>query len=180
MSVLSLLLLECLERSLYGGQPFFSEHGFVSRYLPIFISQPDRVAVRVDLPFALMVPRIHIRLVRGPFTPGRTVVEGIGIRIYGNQGELAVDYSGDHVLQVFIFVGQLYVWPDLGSGVPQPHRVYVARIYEGPPVSVLILAEMHRGVQGVGVAIGEHPGEPGVLQLLLHPDNGILDGFRPE
>ena len=39
------LLLESLERGLDGGEPFVSEHGVVSRHLPVLVGETDRVAM---------------------------------------------------------------------------------------------------------------------------------------
>lgn len=116
-AILALLLLESLEGGLDGIQPSLSEDGIVAGHFPVLVGETDRVAVRVDLPFALVVVRIHIREVGLPLAAGRAFVEGVGIRIQADQRELAVDHAGEHILKMFILIGQLDVWPYLRSGV---------------------------------------------------------------
>lgn len=179
-AILALLLLESLEGGLDGIQPSLSEDGIVAGHFPVLVGETDRVAVRVDLPFALVVVRIHIREVGLPFAAGRAFVEGVGIRIQADQRELAVDHAGEHILKMLILIGQLDVRPDLRSGVTEPHRVDVAGVNEGPEVAVVVLAEVHGGVKGVWVAVGEHPGEAWVLQDALHLGDLVLDGLGAE
>ena len=127
-----------------------------------------------------MIPRVHVGQVRLPFAAFRTVVESVGIRVKRDQGKLAVDYPSEHVLEFLVLISKLNIRPDLCSGVPQPHGVDVSRIDESPPVSVLVFAEMDGGVQGVWVAIGEHPGQTGIFQSFPHLVDLVLDscGFE--
>ena len=115
MPVLTLLLLEGLECGLDRSQPFVSEHGIVSRYLPILVGEADGIAVGVDFPFALMIPGIHLGPVLRPFAALGSVVERVCVGVYGYKGELAVDHPGKHVLEFLVFIGKLDIGPDLGA-----------------------------------------------------------------
>ena len=179
-AVLALLLLEGLESGLDGLEPCHAEHGIVSGHLPVLVGQADRVAVRVNLPFAFVVVRVHVGEVRIPLAARRAVVEGVGVRVDADQGELAVDHAGEHIPKMLVLIGKLDVRPDLRAGVPQPHGVDVTGVNEGPEVAVVVLAEVYGGVKGVRVAVGEHPGEALVLQDALHLGDLVLDGLGAE
>ena len=179
-AVLALLLLKGLESGLDGLEPCLAEHGIVAGHLPVLVGQADRVAVRVNLPLALVVVRVHVREVRIPFAARRAVVEGVGVRVDADQRELAVDHAGEHIPKMLILVGKLDVRPDLRAGVPKPHGVDVAGVNECPEVAVFVLAEVDCGVQGVRVAVGEHPGEAGVRQYALHLCDLALDCLGAE
>ncbi len=60
---------------------------------------------------------VHLCAVRLPTSAGGSVIEGVGVRVDPNQGELAVDHAGEHFTQVCILCRQLDIGPDLGSGV---------------------------------------------------------------
>ena len=179
-AILALLLLESLEGGLDGIQPSLSEDGIVTGHLPVLVGETDWVAVRVDLPLALVVVRVHVGEVRIPLAARRTVVEGVGVRVDADQGELAVDHAGEHVPKMLVLIGKLDVRPDLRTGVPQPHGVDVTGVDECPEVAVFVLAEVDSGVQGVRVAVGEHPGEARVFQDALHLGDLVLDGLGAE
>ena len=72
---------------------------------------------------------------------------------------MAIDDPGDHVAEILILGGELYVRPDLGAGIAEPHGRNVACVDEGTEIPVLIFPEMDGGVEGVGEAIAEHPAE---------------------
>ena len=104
---------------------------------------------------------IHIGIVAHPFTASRTVIERIGIRVDIYQLELTVDHSGYHAAQGLVIIGKLHIRPHLRSGIPEPHGVYIAGIDKRVVHTVLlVLTEMHSGVQSVGKAVGEHPCQP--------------------
>ena len=141
------------------------------------IGQADGIAVRVDLPLALVQVGIHLGEVALPAGAGRTVVEGIGIGIDADERELAVDDTGQHVLQMLILPRELHVRPDLRAGIAQPHGVDIARVDKGAPATRLVLSEMDGRVERVREAVGEHPGEPGIRQLGADLGNLILHGL---
>ena len=125
--------------------------------------------------------RRRSRLVGRPFAARRSVVECIGIGIGVDEFELAEDHPGEHVAKVFVLRRELHVGPDLGAGIAQPHGVDIARVDERVVESVFALVlEVDRGVERVGEAVAEHPGQLGIREHLLNLDDGLLDGFGDE
>ena len=94
------------------------------------ISQSNRITLRVYLPLALVNFKLHVRHIALPLTSGRTVIEGIGIRVDIYELELTVDHSGEHVAKMFILGSKLDIWPHLRARIPEPHGMYVAGIDE--------------------------------------------------
>ena len=94
------------------------------------IGKPYRIALRVNLPFAFMHLKFHFGHIALPLTSGRTVIEGIGIRVDIYELELTVDHSGEHVAKMFILGSKLDIWPHLRARIPEPHGMYVAGIDE--------------------------------------------------
>ena len=114
----------------------------------------------------------HVGEVAHPFAAGGAYVEGVGIGVDVDALELAVDDAGQHLLQLRVFVSQLYVGPYLGTRVAQPHGVDVAGVYKG----VVVAVEVYGGVERVGETVLEHPGEAGVGEQGLHPFDLFLYG----
>ena len=79
------------------------------------VSQTDRIALRVNFPFALVHVKVHLGLVRLPFTACRPVIERIGIRVDADQRELAVDDTCKEIAEILVPVGELYIRPYLGT-----------------------------------------------------------------
>ena len=103
--------------------------------------------------------RFHIRQVAHPFTPFRTIIERIGIRIDIDTFKLAVDNSGKHRFQFRIGIGQLYIRPYLGPRVTEPHGMNISCIYKSIGFAVFAFAEVYGGIQCIGETIGKHPGQ---------------------
>ena len=59
-SVLALLLTECLEDITNRLKPDVAKDRCVAGFLPVLISQTDRIAERVDLILALMQFELHV------------------------------------------------------------------------------------------------------------------------
>ena len=133
--------------------------------------------MRVDLPFPLVHARLHIGDVAGPFSAlVLFLIECIGIRVDADALELAQDHAGEEVLQLGVLIDQQQIRPYLSAGIAEPHRMDVSGIDEG----VVISDRMDRRVKRVGETIGEHPGQPFVLQKFHDLLNLGLDGFGDE
>ena len=176
-TIKALLLLEGFERQLNGGKPRSAEHARISRFLPIGVGQSDGIAVGIDFPFSFVHLGTHIRLVGHPLPARRPVVEGVGIGVERDEFELLVDDTGNQQAQRLVFSAQADIGPHLGTGIAQPHRMDITRIDKGLGRAVAVFPEMHRGIQGVGEAIAEHPGQGRVGQLGLHLNDGLLHGL---
>ena len=110
-----------------------------------------------------MDARFHIGIVTGPLSPlVRFLIEGISIRIDADAPELTQDHACDEFLQFGVVVDQRQIRPDLGAGIPEPHRVDIAGIDK----SVIVTDRMDGRVKGVGETVGEHPRQPVVLEKL--------------
>ena len=164
--VLALLLAEDAECLAHSLEPGRIENGCVARLLPVAVCKAYRVAVGVDFPFPLVVVRVHFGVVALPFAACRTHIERVRIRVYAYAFELTAYRTLEHAAHLCILIGKAKVGPYLGSAVAKPHRVNVAGVNEGVRVALaVILAEMYRGVQRVGKAVGEHPGKARVGEL---------------
>lgn len=168
VAVAALLLGESLEDAGDGLKPFVVEDARVAGHLPVFVGQADRVAERVDLPFALMHVGDHLGVVAHPFAAGRAVIEGVGVRVEDNALELASDHALDHHLELLVAVGQPHVGPHLGAGVAKPHGVDVAGVDKRVVLALGVLTVMYGSVESVGEAVLKHPHQFGVGQRLTH------------
>ena len=112
---LALLLVEGLQDILDSLHPYFAENRVIACYLPVLVSQTDRVAEGVDLIFALEYIRLHLGAVFLPAGTGRTVIEGIGVAVDVDALQLAENHTLQHLLQFFVLVGEGYVRPYLGT-----------------------------------------------------------------
>ena len=181
VSFLALLLLEHAQDVVHRGGPGRVEDAGVARLLPVGVGEADGIALRVDLPLALVVVGVHLRVVGLPLAAGGADVEGVGVRVDGQAEELAADGALQHLAYELVFAGQAQVGPHLGTAVAQPHGVDVTRIDEGVGMPVLIgFREMDGGVQGVGEAVGEHPAQARVGQQALDFGDLGLDGRSRE
>src|ERR1700761_9401457 len=99
-TILSLLLLECLQDALHRSQPVGIKGRCIPRDGPVAMRKPYGITQAVYLPLSFMDTRFHIREVRGlPLANFRTVfIKGIGIGITKDTGHLPVDHSADKVL----------------------------------------------------------------------------------
>ena len=115
----------------------------------------------------------HFGAVAHPLTGHQFLVEGIGIRIEQYALGLAVYHPSQQGLQFIVFGCQRKVRPHLCGAVAQPHGMDVAgddkRI--GLPVTY---AMFHRGIEGVGETIPEHPGQFGIPDLRLGGQDGLF------
>ena len=163
MPFLALLFTKSGENCLHAINPFVAEDRSVTGHLPILVREPNRIALRINLPFPLVVVRVHVRTVSHPMASCRAVVERIGVDSY--RKELTIYDPGNHPPQMLILSSELHIRPDLGSGIAQPHGVYVSGIDEGVRIAVLVLAEMYRRVECVREAVAKHPRKFRVRQL---------------
>ena len=182
VTVFALLYGKGFQDVLNGLEPLFPEDGSVAGGLPIMVGQAHGIAVRVNLPLAFVDPGAQggAGVVRLPLRTHGTVVEAVGVRVQVKQHKLAVDNSGYHFPEMGIGGAELHVWPYLGTGIPQPHSVYVAGIDEGAGTSLLVFSKVDGSVQGIGEAVAEHPAELGVLQHCGHLVNLGLYGLGGE
>ena len=141
------------------------------------MGQAEYVAGGIYLPLALVQPGVHLGDVGFPFAAAGAFVEGVGVGVDGDAAELAHQHAREHLPQMLIFARQPQIGPDLRAGIPQPHSVDVAGDDEGIP---RLLVVFDGGVDGVGEAVGEHPGELGVGQFGAELGYGAFDGFGAE
>ena len=59
--------------------------------------------------------RLHLGAVCLPAFAGRTVIEGVGVRVDAHEVELTVDHSGNELAQALILGAEPDIRPDLGS-----------------------------------------------------------------
>lgn len=146
------------------------------------VCQTDRIAEGVDLPFPLMHPGFHLRQVGVPAMVWSGVVrveEGIRIGIEQDAGKLAADHSGKHGLQLRILVRKADIGPHLRPGVPEPHGVEIARIYDRI-LAVVRPVIADRGIERVREAVFEHPGQLAVGQHRLYAVDLRINHRRAE
>ena len=168
-----LLLPEGPEHSLHGGPPLGVEGGGIPGGLPVSVGQADGVAQGIHLPLPLVELRLHLREVVLPRAVPWLLVEGVGVGIYEDASGLTVDDPPDELPEARVLLHEGQVRPHLGRGVPEPHGLDVPGDDEGVGLPVQG-AEVHRGVQGVGEAVGEEPGHLRVRHVGGHPPNGLL------
>ena len=180
-AVLALLVGKGGEDAIHGREPHVAaEYAVVAGDLPVAVGQTQRVAQRVDLPFALIDFGDHVGAVGLPLSAGGTVVESVGIRVQDYAAELAADNPRDHVAQGGIRLCQRHVWPHLGRGITQPHGMDVAGVDKSVRGAVGIAAEMHGGVECVGKAVFKHPCQLRIGQQGLDSGYFRLDGVGSE
>ena len=110
------------------------ESGGAAGCAPVGVSQPDRIAERIDLPFALAHARVHVGLVVE--RPGERRVGGaphkcIGIRVEQDQVRLPPDDAFEQPGQGRVLLCEGKIRHHLRGGVAQPHGVDVAGYHEG-------------------------------------------------
>ena len=88
------------------------------------------------------------------------------------------DHPRDHLLQRRVLLTQLHVGPHLRPRVAEPHGRNVARVDVGIGIARLVLAVVHRSVERVGEAVGEHPPQAFVGQKTAHAGDLPLYRFR--
>ena len=112
---LALLLMEGLEDISDSLHPVFSEDGVIACYLPVLVSEADRITERVYLILALENLCLHLGIILLPTCSGRSVIIGIGITVDIDALQLAQDDTTQHLLQFLILVGKGYIWPNLST-----------------------------------------------------------------
>ena len=120
---------------------------------------------------------LHVGAVCHPFATCGAVVVSVGVGVDVDAEELTADDAFEHLFQLRALVGQLDVGPDLCTRIAQPHGMDVAGVDEGVGFSVAF-AVVYGGVQRVGEAVFEHPGQFGVGEHLLDPFDFCFDGGR--
>ena len=159
------------------------ENRSVARRQPVLISQPQRVAERVDLPLALVEFGAHLGLVAHPLVVGIRIVgieECVGVGIEFDALELAADNARQHAAQVLVLIGQLEIGPHLRTGVAEPHGMDIARVNDRIVLAVGVLAGADRRVERIGEAVLQHPRQLGVGQHALDAGDLLFHGFRTE
>ena len=182
VAVLALLLAEGLQDGLHGVEPQLTlEDAVVARHQPVLVGQPQGVAERVNLILALVQEGLHVGVVGGPLAARRAVVEGVGVGVEDDALQLSQDGAAHHAAHFLVVLGKLHVGPHLCAAVAQPHGVYVAGVDEGVVIAVVGGAVVHGGVEGVGEAVAEHPGQVGgLLQQALHLGYLLLNALSHE
>ena len=82
---------------------------------------------------------------------GLAVVEGVGVGVDENEGELATHHRGDGVGEPGILAQEVEVRAELGRRVPQPHRRDVAGDHEHGAV----VEHLERAGEGPGQGVGK-------------------------
>ena len=134
------------------------------------VCQADRVAERVDFPFALVKLFFHGCPVLFPRAAVGTFVEAVGIRVDVNAPGLTVDNTCQHGFYRRIFVGELNMRENLCRRVAQPHGVDVTCKDERVGLAVYHLMFASR-IECIGKAVFEHPSQFRIFQLCF----GSLD-----
>ena len=170
LAVLALLVAEGGENLVHGLNPEVAEDALVARLLPVFVGQSQDVAGRVYFPLPLVQHGIHLCQVLLPVAVGAGFpVEGVGVGVEADPLQLAQDDPLQHLLQVLVLRRELDVGEPLGTRVAEPHGMDVARVDERVGQAVVaLLVEVDGGVEGVGEAVDEHPGQTQVGQLRGH------------
>jgi hypothetical protein len=181
LAVLALLFAEGGDRAAHRLGPEIVERRLVARRGPIAVREPHRIAERVDLPFPLGDARFHVGLV-GPRAEvrlgGRILHERVGVRVDQDAPRLPCDQPDEDAAQAGILRREVHIGLHLRRTVAQPQRLDIAgddeRIGLAPGFAIA-RADLDRGVERVGVAILEQPGEFGVGDLRLHAHDLGLD-----
>ena len=179
-TLLHLLFAKRLHDVAHRRGPLPVEDRRVARGLPVVVRKAQRIAVRVDLPFALENPGTLIvaRIADILADARRPDVEGISVRVDIDEFELPPDNPRDHLLQRRVLLAQLHIGPYLRPGVAEPHGRNIARVDVGIGIARFVLAVVHRGVERVGEAVGEHPPQAFVGQKTAHAGDLPLYRFR--
>ncbi len=90
-----------------------------------------------------------------------------------------MDDAGEQALEGGVLFGEGEVGPDLGGGIAQPHGVDIACDDEGVGLA-LEGAGADGGVERVGEAVLEHPGEFGVGDEFFDFEDAGFDGGAGE
>ena len=178
--LLHLLFFQSLYNIAHRRDPLPVEDRRVARGFPVMVRKAQRIAMGIDLPFALENPGTLIvaRIADILAVTRRADVEGISVRIDIDEFELPPDHPRDHLLQRRVLLTQLHVGPHLRPRVAEPHGRNVARVDVGIGIAVRILAVVHRGVERVGEAVGEHPPQAFVGQKTAHAGDLPFHCFR--
>ena len=124
---------------------------------------------------------VHVRLVGLPLAILWFDVEGVGVGVDKDAGELPSDNAANEMTQGFVLVHIAEIGPNLCGAVAQPHGFDVAGNDEGVVVAAFVAVPDGR-VERVGEAVDEHPIELGIDggQLLLEVEDLLFDGFATE
>ena len=123
--------------------------------------------------------RLHPGVIARPFAAGGAEVESVGIRIDADRARLAIHYPSEHGLQPGVVLGEWQVRPDLSRGIAQPHGVDIASDDERVGLAVE-RPIANRGVERVGEAVLEEPGQFGIGKGGLDLSDFGLDGIAGE
>ena len=178
--LLHLLFAQRLHDVAHRRGPLPVEDRRVTRGLPVVVRKAQRIAMGIDLPFALENPGTLIvaRIADILAVTRRADVEGISVRIDIDEFELPPDHPRDHLLQRRVLLTQLHVGPHLRPRVAEPHGRNVARVDVGVGISGFILAVVDRGVERIGKTVGEHPPQAFVGQKTAHAGDLPFHSFR--
>ena len=178
--LLHLLFFQSLYNIAHRRDPLPVEDRRVARGFPVMVRKAQRIAMGIDLPFALENPGTLIvaRIADILAVTRRADVEGISVRIDIDEFELPPDHPRDHLLQRRVLLTQLHVGPHLRPRVAEPHGRNVARVDVGIGIARLVLAVVYGGVERVGEAVGEHPPQAFVGQKTAHAGDLPLYRFR--
>ena len=155
--------MEGLENILYRLHPVVAKDRIVACHLPVLVSQTDGITEGVDLVLTLEHLRLHLCIILLPAGSCRSIVIGIGITVDVDTLQLTQDNTTKHFSQFLVFVGKGYVRPHLCTGVAKPHGRNIACIYKGIVITIFEHTIVNSTLQGVGITVGKHPGEFGIL-----------------
>ena len=100
----------------------------VARLLIIEISEPERIAERVNFVLALPNPRVVERNIVGVTVTVLLNVKCIGIGVDSYIGKLTNDKTADDRTDFGVVLGQRKIMRDLRRGVSEPHCGNIARV----------------------------------------------------
>ena len=157
-----LLRLESGNDGLGGRDPSCIERRGIAARLPVIAGQPQHIAQRIDLPLALGHAGFHL----GPVDLRPVEVrhcsgiahEGIGVGIDQHAARVAADQPAEQQRQLRIAAHEGQVRPQLGRRIAQPQARNIAGDHERIGLA-RNLAHEHRGVERVGQAVLEQPGQ---------------------
>src|SRR5690606_8466202 len=118
-TVFPLLIAEHFQYAFDGTRPLIVKGTCISRTFPIVIGQSNRVAERINFPFAFMYARLHVGAVSSPLTPLlRIVVKRVGVWILEDVFCLTVDNASDQVFESIIIAHECHIGPHLRGTIP--------------------------------------------------------------
>ena len=133
--------------------------------------------MRVDLPLALEHIRVGCRPVGLVRCAYRLYIESVCEGIDADALKLPSDHSFYHFLELGILAYITHIRPHLRTRITQPHSRDVACVYECIRLTFRVFAVVDSCIKCVGIAVGKHPAQAGVLQHAGHLGYLLLYGL---